>query len=85
MSQPQVTIYSTPYCGYCQMAKQYLSANNIAYHDIDVASDEAAQQIMIAKSHQMGVPVIIIKQDDGAEEILVGFQKEKLAQLLNIK
>lgn len=84
MSQPSVTIYSTPYCGYCQMAKQYLKEHNISFQEIDVSVDDVAQQTMIAKSHQMGVPVIIINQD-GQEEILVGFQKEKLASLLAIK
>ncbi len=80
MPQPQVIIYSTPYCGYCQMAKQYLTEKGIAYQEIDVSQDEAAQQEMINKTNQMGVPVIIVK----TEEIMIGFQKEKLNQLLNI-
>ncbi|HPI67332.1 MAG TPA: glutaredoxin domain-containing protein [bacterium] len=80
MSQPQVTIYSTPYCGYCQLAKQYLTEKGIAYTEIDVSENEAAQQEMINKTKQMGVPVIIIK----TEEIIIGFQKDKLNHLLNI-
>ncbi len=83
MPAPKITIYSTPFCGYCQLVKQYLKKNNMAYHEIDVSVDERAQEEMIAKSKQMGVPVIIIEKD-GLEEIMVGFQKEKLKELFDI-
>lgn len=84
MAEIKITIYSTPTCGYCQLAKQYFDKNNVTYQDIDVLADEARQKEMVDKSGQMGVPVIVITKD-GKEEILIGFQKEKLAQLLDIK
>ncbi|OGC21355.1 NrdH-redoxin [candidate division WOR-1 bacterium RIFOXYB2_FULL_42_35] len=74
-----VKIYSTPTCPYCKMAKQFLTENNIAFEDIDVAANQAAAQEVIAKSGQMGVPVIEI---DG--KIVVGFDKGKLKDLLKI-
>ena len=83
MSETKITIYSTEMCGYCKLAKQYFDENHITYTEVDVSTDEAKQKEMIEKSGQMGVPVIVIEQD-GKEEVLVGFQKEKLAQLLNI-
>lgn len=83
MSEVKVTIYSTPYCGYCKLAKQYFEENNIAYQEIDISVDEKAQKEIVAKSNQMGVPVIVIKKDD-KEEVIVGFQKDKLAEILNI-
>ncbi len=83
MSEAKITIYSTPYCGYCKLLKEYLDKNNIVYQEIDVSEDEKAQQEMITKSGQMGVPVIIIKKD-GNEEIVVGFQKDKLAEILKL-
>ena len=57
---PKVTIYSTPTCAYCKMAKEFFAKNNIAYKEHDVATDEAARNEMFSKSHQMGVPVIDI-------------------------
>jgi len=33
----------------------------------------------------MGVPVSIITTDSGAEEIVVGFDKERINNLLNVK
>jgi len=79
----QVTIYSTPTCPYCQMAKNYFKENNVDYSEIDVASDQKKAEEMIHKSGQMGVPVIIIDKD-GKEEVIVGFEKDKIASLLNL-
>jgi glutaredoxin-like YruB-family protein len=78
-----IKIFSTPFCGYCKLLKQYLDDNKIAYQEIDVAVDLKAQEEMVAKSGQMGVPVTIIEKD-GQEEIIVGFQKSKVAEILNL-
>ena len=75
-----VKIYSTPTCPWCKRAKAYLDEKSIKYESIDVASNETAQKEMIEKSGQMGVPVIDI---DG--KIVVGFDKEKINEILNIK
>lgn len=76
----KVTIYTTPTCVYCKMTKAFFKEHNIQYEEKDVSTDRAAADEMIKKSGQMGVPVIDI---DG--KILVGFDKEGLSQLLNIK
>jgi glutaredoxin 3 len=75
----QVTIYSTPSCGWCKTAKQYFSENNVSYLEKNVAADQEARSEMLAKSKQMGVPVIDI---DG--QIVIGFNQPRLAQLLEI-
>jgi len=76
----KVTIYSTPTCHFCNMAKEYFKANNVSYETFDVASDALKRKEMMEKSGQLGVPVILI--DD---QVVVGFNKPKLAQLLEIK
>lgn len=75
-----VTIYSTPTCVYCKMAKEFFLSNDIQYKEYDVAADEKAREEMVQKSHQLGVPVIDI---DG--EIFVGFNKSELTKALGIK
>lgn len=77
---PKVRIFSTPTCPYCVTLKEFLKDKNIEFKDIDVSQDEIALDEMIDKSGQMGVPVVDI---DG--EIIVGFDKAKIVQLLNIK
>ena len=74
-----VTIYSTPSCHFCHIAKNFFKANNIAYTEYDVASNAEKRKEMIDKSKQMGVPVIIIGND-----LVVGFNKPVIAQLLGI-
>ncbi len=80
----KVVVYSTPTCGYCRLAKQFLTENNVTYEDVDVAVNEARATEMVQLSGQMGVPVIAITQDDGSQEVLVGFQQERLRELLKI-
>lgn len=53
---------------------------NIEFEDIDVGQDAVAAEEMIRKSGQMGVPVVEID-----EELVVGFDKERISQLLNIQ
>ncbi|MBN2058118.1 MAG: glutaredoxin family protein [Candidatus Saganbacteria bacterium] len=74
-----IKIYSTPTCPYCKMTKQFLAENNIEFEDVDVSANQSAAQEMISKSGQMGVPVL-----DIGGQIVVGFDKAKIKQLLNI-
>jgi len=76
----KIKIYTTPSCPYCFALKEFLKSHKIEFEDVDVSKDEKAAKEMIEKSGQMGVPVVEI---DG--EIVVGFDKEKICQLLNIK
>jgi len=78
------TVYSTPTCGYCKLLKQWLDENHIAYEAVDVALDPARGQEMVEKTGQLGVPVSIITFDDGAEEIILGFDKFRIGALLGI-
>ena len=72
-----VTIYSTPVCHFCQQAKEYFKANNVAYTEYDVAADAAKREEMIELTGQMGVPVIKIGDD-----IVIGFDEDKVKELL---
>ncbi len=77
---PKIKVYSTPACPYCTTLKEFLKSHNIEFEDIDVSLDEKALEEMVKKSGQMAVPVVEI---DG--QIVVGFDKEKICKLLNIK
>ena len=73
----QVTIYSTPTCHFCHAAKDYFTEKGVEYTEKDVSTDLEARQEMLDKSGQMGVPQILI-----GEELVVGFDKEKIEELL---
>ncbi|MCK5059847.1 MAG: NrdH-redoxin [Candidatus Pacebacteria bacterium] len=74
-----VNIYSTPTCVYCKMVKDFLTEHNVSFTDYNVADDAEKRQEMVDKSQQMGVPVTDIEGD-----IIVGFNKEKLTELLGL-
>ncbi|MFH0800766.1 MAG: glutaredoxin domain-containing protein [bacterium] len=73
----KLTVYSTPTCPYCIRAKEFLRENGVEFEDIDVSSDRAQAQKMIELSQQRGVPVL-----DFDGQIVVGFDKEKIKELL---
>ena len=74
-----ITIYSTPSCHFCHMAKDFFKENNLAYTEHDVASDQEQRKIMMEKSGQLGVPVIFI-----GDEMVIGFNKPKILKLLEM-
>lgn len=69
----QVIVYSTTWCGFCKMAKQYFDSKNVKYTEIDVEQDRDAAMKMVEESGQMGVPVIRI-----GKELIVGFDRPKI-------
>jgi glutaredoxin-like YruB-family protein len=75
-----VKIYTTPTCPYCKMAKDFMREKGVAFEEVNVLEDDKARQELIEKSGQLGVPVIDV---DG--KIMVGFHREKLAELLGVK
>ena len=74
-----VKVYSTSTCPWCIRVKQFLKENNIEFQNLDVSGDQLAADEMMAKTGQMGVPVLDI---DG--EIIIGFDKEKIKLALGL-
>lgn len=72
-----VTIYTTPTCPYCKLAKDFFKEKGIAFSEIDVASDPAAANEMVKKSGQMGVPVIEVNS-----QIVVGWNQAALQEIM---
>jgi len=81
---PKITIYSTRTCPYCNMLKNYLAAKNIAYNEIllDDQPEKAVESLHVCNS--MGVPCTHIEFDDGREERILGFDKERIENALGL-
>ena len=75
----KVKMYSTPTCGYCNVAKDFFDENNVEYEVFDVSVDEAKRKELVDISGQMGVPVIVI-----GENVVIGFDQAKISELLGI-
>ncbi|KGM96196.1 NrdH-redoxin [Clostridium botulinum] len=74
-----VKVYSIPDCPWCEKVKRYLDSKQVDYEDINVKEDIEGKEEMISLTNQRSVPVITV---DGA--IVIGFEKEKLDDLLNL-
>lgn len=70
---PAVTVYSTTWCAYCKMAKEYLTSKGVAFKEVDVEKDREAARAIVAKTGQMGVPVIEV-----GDEVILGFDRPRL-------
>jgi glutaredoxin 3 len=77
MSEAKVTIYTTTWCGFCKMAKNYMLQLGIPFVEKDVEQDEKAAHESVEKSGQMGVPVI-----DVNGTIILGFDRPGLDHAL---
>jgi len=56
-----VEIYTTPYCGYCAMAKRLLDRKGVAYNEIDVSADPELRAAMVQRANgRRTVPQIFI-------------------------
>lgn len=75
----EVSIYSTPTCHFCHLAKDFFKENNIAYTEYDVSVDMEKRNEVVKKSGQMGVPVITIGND-----LIVGFNEPRIRELLGV-
>jgi glutaredoxin-like YruB-family protein len=79
MINKKVTVYSTPTCHYCILAKEFFKEKGVAYEEYNVGTDLDKRKEMVEKSGQMGVPVIDIEGD-----IIVGFDEDRVSKLLGI-
>lgn len=77
---PNVTIYTTPTCHYCHMAKEFFQENKIEYKEKDVSKDLEARKEMVEKTGSLGVPVIEVNGDTR-----IGFDKNWLQEKLGLK
>lgn len=79
MSQPSITVYSAPWCGFCSAVKHYLDSKNITYTEKDVDEKREYAEEAVQKSGQMGIPVLDI---DG--QIVVGYDRPTIDRLLGL-
>lgn len=72
-----VIVYTSDTCTYCSQAKEYLKENGITYEERNIKEPNYRKELMAMKI--MSVPVIKIE-----DEVVVGFDKEKIDSLLGL-
>jgi glutaredoxin 3 len=79
----KITVFSTTTCAYCPMVKEWLKKKDLNFEEVVLDVDPTRQEEMIQKSGQMAVPVTIVEQEDGMEQVIVGFNPSQLASAIN--
>lgn len=74
----QVKLFSADWCGYCKMAKAYLSEKGIDFEEVNVDQDPAAAAWIVEKTGQRGVPVLLFADKD----VVLGFNRPQIDLLI---
>ena len=80
-----VTIYTGPYCNYCDAAKRLLTRNDVPYKEINVAEVDGAKDEMIKKANgKRTIPQIFFDDQHigGYDEVRALEKENKLQAML---
>ncbi|WP_019242484.1 MULTISPECIES: glutaredoxin domain-containing protein [Bacillus] len=75
----KVVLFTQPNCPPCQFAKLYFTNHNIDFEEKNIAKDGRAKKELMNKYNAFSTPTIVIN-----ETVIIGFDQEKIEQLLSI-
>ena len=81
----KITMYTGPFCNYCEAAKRLLDRNNLKYEVIDISSGDDIREEMIKKSNgKRTIPQIFFNDYHvgGYQELRELEKENKLQELL---
>lgn len=75
-----VTMYSTPWCGYCRRLKSQLEREGIAYSEVDIEQDpQAADYVMSVNGGNQTVPTVVFPDGSALTNPTLAQVKDRLA------
>ena len=77
-----VIVYKTSWCGVCKQLTAYLDKKGVEYVAKDIEADRDAAAELQAKAKAKGVPTGSVPMIDVGGELLRGFDRKRLDQLL---
>ncbi|MEX2536481.1 MAG: glutaredoxin domain-containing protein [Trueperaceae bacterium] len=76
----QIKVYTTRWCGDCQITKKYLAKFDIPYQEIDIENDpQAAEYVMQVNNGRRSVPTLVYNEEATS---LSHFSRAKLDEFL---
>ena len=76
----QMTIYSTPWCGYCHRLMKQLDREGVAYATVDIEDDpDAADYVMSVNGGNQTVPTVVFADGSALTNPSLAQVKDKLA------
>lgn len=80
----KVILYSTHTCPYCKMEKEWLESKAVEHEVVYVDDNREKAEHIVQKTGQMGVPVTEIQYENADSEFVIGFDKNRLAELVEV-
>jgi mycoredoxin len=75
-----VTMYSTPWCGYCRRLKSQMEREGIAYTEVDIEQDPAAADyVMTVNGGNQTVPTVVFPDGTALTNPSLAQVRERLA------
>lgn len=78
----KITVFTTNTCAYCVMVKRFLDSKGVTYDVVNLDEQPEKQAEVLAKSGALTVPVTLIESEDQSEEVVIGFNLQRLAPAL---
>jgi mycoredoxin len=76
----RITMYSTPWCGFCKRLKSQLGREGIAIDEVDIERNpEAAEYVMRVNGGNQTVPTVVFADGTALTNPSLSQVKEKLA------
>ena len=73
MSEPTITLYSSPACAYCHMAKEYLKSKKLKVKEYDISDNPKAYNWVMDHVGQAATPVLDINGT-----VVLGFNRPQI-------
>ena len=73
---PRVTIYTTPTCHWCKVAKAYLVKEGVTFREVDITRDRKGLRDMVLMSGGRAVPVLRV-----GEHAMIGWDAREFEHL----
>lgn len=75
-----LTMYSTPWCGYCRRLKSQLSREGISFAEVDIEADPAAADyVMSVNGGNQTVPTVVFADGTALTNPTIAQVKSHLA------
>ena len=77
-----ITVYTRTTCATCSNVKKYLDMKQKSYDVVNLDEQPEIEAEVIAKSGARTVPIIIVRDDTGREDITIGMNLSQLASAI---
>jgi mycoredoxin len=81
----KLTVYSTPWCRDCHVAKRWLAEHNIPYTEINIEEEPAAAEEIVRRTGKRAVPQFVVNGEWIQPYVPgQGFKYQEMAELFSV-